>query len=208
MISAATALQFIVVAAVLAAVPGPDNVFVLMQSAIKGVRSGVAVTLGLCTGLIVHTTAVAFGAAAIFAASATAFTALKLIGAAYLLYLAWGAFRAKASDDTVTDGTAETGASLYLRGVVMNITNPKVAIFFLAFFPQFVVPGNGPVPLQIFQLGLLFIATTFVVFGGVALAAGRLSGWLRRSPRAVPLMTKVAGIVFVGLAAKLATAQR
>lgn len=208
MISAATALQFVVVAAVLAAVPGPDNVFVLMQSALKGVRSGVAVTLGLCTGLIVHTTAVAFGAAAIFAASATAFTALKLIGAAYLLYLAWGAFRAKASDDTATNGTSETGASLYLRGVVMNITNPKVAIFFLAFFPQFVTPGNGPVPLQIFQLGLLFIATTCVVFGGVALAAGRLSGWLRRSQRAVPLMNKVAGVVFVGLAAKLATAQR
>lgn len=208
MIPPETALQFVAVAAVLALVPGPDNLFVLMQSAIRGARSGLAVTLGLCTGLIVHTTAVAFGVAALFAASALAFIALKIVGAAYLLYLAYGAFRAGATAAPAADPAAGSARALYLRGVAMNITNPKVAIFFLAFLPQFVAADRGPVAWQILQLGALFMATSLLVFGAIAAISGRLSGWLRRSPRAVPAMNKIAGLVFVGLAAKLATAQR
>lgn len=208
MISFDTALQFLVVAALLGVVPGPDNLFVLMQSAIRGPRSGIAVTLGLCTGLMVHTTAVAFGVAALFAASSVAFTALKVIGAAYLLYLAYGAFKAGSSKQQDQSTTANSWRALYLRGVVMNITNPKVAIFFLAFLPQFVATDRGPVYAQIFQLGSLFILSSLVVFCGIAAIAGKLSAWLRRSPRAIPVMNKVAGLVFVGLAAKLATAQR
>ncbi|WP_024891940.1 LysE family translocator [Luteimonas huabeiensis] len=208
MIPPETALQFVAVAAVLALVPGPDNLFVLMQSAIRGARSGLAVTLGLCTGLIVHTTAVAFGVAALFAASALAFTALKIVGAAYLLYLAYGAFRAGATAAPAADPAAGSARALYLRGVAMNITNPKVAIFFLAFLPQFVAADRGPVAWQMLQLGALFMATSLLVFGAIAAVSGRLSGWLRRSPRAVPAMNKIAGLVFVGLAAKLATAQR
>jgi len=208
MIPLDTAAQFLVVAVVLGLVPGPDNLFVLMQSAISGARSGLAVTLGLCTGLVVHTTAVAFGVAALFAASAMAFTVLKIVGAAYLLYLAFGAFRAGGSADGQATSMSGSFRALYLRGVVMNITNPKVAIFFLAFLPQFVTPAAGPVAPQIFQLGGLFMLASLAVFSGVALLAGRLSGWLRRSPRAIPLMNKLAGVVFVGLAAKLVTAQR
>lgn len=211
MISLEVALQFIVTSAVLAAIPGPDNLFVLMQSALYGSRKGVAVTLGLCTGLIVHTLAVAFGVAAIFQASAAAFTALKIVGAAYLLYLAYGAFKASgaSSDSGGAEATPERSTSaLYVRGIVMNVTNPKVAIFFLAFLPQFVQADAGSVPLQVIQLGVLFIATALVVFSGIALASGRLAGWLRRSPRAIGRMNKVAGFVFIGLAAKLAMAQR
>lgn len=202
------ALSFVLTAAVLALVPGPDNLFVLMQSAIRGARSGVLVTLGLCTGLVAHTTAVAFGVAAVFATSAWAFNALKLVGAAYLLYLAYGAFRAGNSGSAATSDEPLRASALYARGVVMNITNPKVAIFFLAFLPQFVVPEAGSVPLQVFQLGGLFIATTLVVFAAIAFAAGRLSRWLRGSARAIPVMNRIAGCVFVGLAARLVTAQR
>lgn len=152
MISFDTTLQFIAVAAVLGLVPGPDNLFVLMQSAMHGIRSGFAVTLGLCTGLIVHTTAVAFGVAALFAASAIAFTVLKLVGAAYLLYLAWGAFRAGATTDSLAQESTNSFRSLYFRGVIMNITNPKVAIFFLAFLPQFVVADAGRYQSKCFSL--------------------------------------------------------
>lgn len=208
MIALETAVQFAVVAIVLGLVPGPDNLFVLMQSAISGARAGVAVTLGLCTGLIVHTTAVAFGVAALFAASAMAFTALKVVGAAYLLYLAIGAFRAGGTATGSVVSAAGSRRALYLRGVMMNITNPKVAIFFLAFLPQFVTPEAGAVAPQIFQFGALFMAASLVVFSMVALLAGCLSGWLRRSPRAMPVLHKVAGTVFLGLAAKLVTAQR
>lgn len=203
-----TALQFTLAAAVLGLVPGPDNLFVLMQSALRGARAGIAVTLGLCTGLIVHTLAVAFGVAALFAASALAFTVLKVIGAAYLLYLAWGAFRAGGASAPAATAVGDAPLRLYLRGVVMNITNPKVAIFFLAFLPQFVSAGAGPVWLQLVELGGLFIATSLVLFCAIAGVAGRISGWLRRSPRAIPLMNRLAGVVFIGLAAKLATAQR
>ena len=205
------AVQFVLVSVVLALAPGPDNVFVLMQSALVGVRKGLAVTLGLCTGLIVHTTAVALGVAALVQASATAFVVLKLIGAAYLLYLAYGAFKAgdgSPSADGKTSAVAKSAFAYYARGVLMNITNPKVAIFFLAFLPQFVRPDAGTVPVQIAQLGLLFMATTLVVFGAIAAAAGSLSGWLQRSPRAVPVMNKLTACVFVALALKLVTTQR
>jgi threonine/homoserine/homoserine lactone efflux protein len=213
MISPDVAIQFTAVSAVLALAPGPDNLYVLMQSAINGSRMGIAVTLGLCTGLVIHTSAVALGVAAIFQASAAAFTALKIIGAAYLLYLAYGAFKAGAGKPLTDEGTAgaateKTALVLYARGVLMNVTNPKVAIFFLAFLPQFVKVDAGAVPLQVAQLGALFMMTALVIFCGIACAAGSLNGWLKRSPRSITLMNKVAGCVFIGLAAKLAMAQR
>lgn len=207
MLSLDVSFQFIAVAALLSLVPGPDNLFVLMQSALQGSKAGLAVTLGLCTGLIFHTTAVAFGVAALVATSAVAFTLIKILGAIYLLYLAYGAFKA-GTPSASTDSPRGTSAQLYRRGVLMNITNPKVAIFFLAFLPQFVAIDAGPVSLQMLQLGVLFMATTFVVFSVVALLAGRLSDWLRSTPRAISVANKVAGVVFVALAAKLLTTSR
>lgn len=212
MISLDLAVQFALIAAVLGFVPGPDNTCVLMQSALGGTRKGIALTLGLCSGLVVHTAAVALGLAAVFQASAPAFTVLKIAGAAYLLWLAWGAFRAAgqaAPGAAGAPGAADTPArALYLRGILMNLSNPKVAVFFLAFLPQFVRAESGPVPWQVAQLGALFIAASLADFCLIAAVAGRLSGWLRRSPRAVLLMNRVAGCIFVALAARLATAQR
>ncbi len=207
-------LSFDVVAAfglatfLLALAPGPDNIFVLTQSAVSGARSGVIVVLGLCTGLVFHSVAVALGLAALIQASATAFTALKFAGAAYLLYLAYQAFRAPAQGIGGGGAPKLRPAALYRRGLIMNITNPKVAIFFLAFFPQFTDPAQGALALQIAQLGLIFVFMTFVVFGSIALAAGGLSGWLTRTPRAQSVINKLAGVVFVGLAAKIALSER
>jgi threonine/homoserine/homoserine lactone efflux protein len=188
--------------------PGPDNIFVLTQSALYGRLAGFAVTAGLCTGLLVHTAAVAFGVAAIFQASALAFTVLKVIGAGYLLFLAWQAFRAGKSD---LPGGEERGiglAQLYRRGIIMNVSNPKVAIFFLAFLPQFADPERAPLANQMLLLGGLFIAATVLVFGAIAWGAGFLGERLRRSPRAQVVMNRVAGAVFVGLALRLASAER
>lgn len=192
----------------LALAPGPDNIFVLTQSAIKGRLVGLVVTLGLCTGLIVHTSAVALGVAAVFQTSATAFNLLKFAGAAYLLYLAWGAFRAGAES---MDGVVDREYNLlrsYLRGILMNVTNPKVSIFFLAFLPQFTHPERGSLPLQMFVLGGLFILSTLVVFGGISLLAGVLGQWLRRSDRIQKWLNRATGTIFAGLALKLATASR
>lgn len=199
---------FVMASIALGFAPGPDNIFVLTQSAMHGRAAGLMVTLGLCSGLIFHTAAVALGVAAIFATSATAFTALKMVGAAYLIYLAYKAFRAGASS-IPADGLPKTPAmKLYLRGVIMNITNPKVAIFFLAFLPQFADPMRGSVTLQIFMFGAIFIVTTILVFGGIAWFAGRLGERLAGSARAQKILNRVAGVVFVGLAARLLVAER
>ena len=202
------ALLFVAASAALALAPGPDNVFVLTQSALHGRRAGLLVTLGLCTGLVAHTAAVALGAAAVLATSALAFTALKLVGAAYLLYLAFGAFRAGAEPLPTGGAPRIDGWRLYRRGVVMNVTNPKVAIFFLAFLPQFTDPARGGVAAQVMLYGALFIGSALAVFSSIAWGAGLIGGWLRRTPRAQIVMNRVAGAVFVALAIRLASATR
>lgn len=198
---------FAIVATLLALAPGPDNIFVLMQSAMTGPRNGIFVVLGLCTGLFVHSAAVALGLAALIKASAVAFTVLKLLGACYLLYLAYQAFRAPVQS-IADDAPRMRPSALYARGVIMNVTNPKVAVFFLALFPQFMDPAVGPIIPQVVQLGLVFVLVTFCVFGAIALIAGHLSVWLSRSPGVQRAINKIAGVVFVGLAAQIAFAER
>jgi threonine/homoserine/homoserine lactone efflux protein len=188
--------------------PGPDNIIVLTQSALRGKGSGLVVTLGLCTGLIVHTTAVALGVAALFQASALAFTTLKLFGAAYLLYLAWQAFRASATTLPAARSGEPGSGRLYRRGILMNVTNPKVSIFFLAFLPQFADPARGALTPQLLLLGGVFIVATILVFGGIALLAGALGEWLNRSEKTQRVMNRLAGSVLVGLALKLAMTER
>jgi threonine/homoserine/homoserine lactone efflux protein len=188
--------------------PGPDNIFVLTQSGLYGRLAGFVVTLGLCSGLIAHTTAVAIGVAAVFQTSELAFNALKFVGAAYLLYLAWGAFRA-GSTELDENGLPEISLKrLYGRGVVMNITNPKVGIFFLAFLPQFTDPAAGGIGWQMMLLGGVFIVATLLVFGAIAWGAGFIGGWLRRSARAQLIMNRMAGTIFLGLALRLAVTER
>jgi threonine/homoserine/homoserine lactone efflux protein len=157
---------------------------------------------------VVHTVAVALGLAAVFAASAIAFTVLKLVGAAYLLYLAWQAFHAPASSSAVDAATEPRMFSMYLRGVMMNLTNPKVVFFFLAFLPQFVRPEQGPVATQILWLGLLFILSTLLSFGLITVFASAISQRLRGSAKAQQILNRAAALVFCGLALRLALAER
>lgn len=203
-----TLLIFFMASVLLALTPGPDNLFVLAQAAQRGKLAGIAVTIGLCTGLLVHTAAVALGVAAIFQASALAFALLKYIGAGYLLYLAWQSLRAGAEGN----GRQQTGSlsfrRLYGRGIIMNVTNPKVSLFFLAFLPQFTDPVHGPLVPQIVLLGLLFILSTILIFGGISLLAGGIGARFRKSPKAQILLNRLAAGVFVALAVKLALARR
>lgn len=208
MISPEVLSLFILSSCALALAPGPDNIFVLTQSAMNGRAAGLLVTLGLCTGLLFHTAAVAVGVAAIFATSAIAFTVLKVVGAAYLVYLAWGAFRASGAANLENRAKPASGRSLYLRGVIMNITNPKVAIFFLAFLPQFADPSQGSVTLQIVMFGATFMAATLCIFGAVAWFSGFVGERLRQSPKLQSAINKLAGVVFLGLAGRLLITER
>jgi len=152
--------------------------------------------------------AVSLGVAAIFQTSQLAFTALKVIGAGYLLYLAYRAFRAKPEALDGGGGKPKPLWRMYTRGIVMNVTNPKVAIFFLAFLPQFTSPARGSIVLQMLMLGAVFIVCAFVSFAAISLLAGSLSRWLRRSSKGQILLNRAAGVVFIGLAAKLAASHR
>lgn len=204
-----TLIAFFGIAVTLALTPGPDNIFVLMQSALWGRKAGMFVVLGLCTGLLGHTTAVAIGLAAVFATSPVAFTILKLVGAAYLVYLAWQILRAPVKADAAQPRLeASSPGALYRRGIIMNLSNPKVLLFFFAFLPQFTQPALGRVGLQTVLLGAVFMLATLLVFGAIAFFSGAFGRLLQRSVTTRRWLNRLAGFVFLGLALRLATASR
>lgn len=212
-----TLLQFFGLAVLLALSPGPDNLFVLMQSIQHGWRTGLLVVLGLCLGVCGHTLAVAMGLAALLAASPQLLTLLKLLGAAYLLWLAWGAWHAPVAapaPDAAPQARQATprpdlrqALRCMGRGLVMNLSNPKVLLFFLAFLPQFAQPAHGPVAAQIVALGAVFALSTLLVFGSIAFFSGSFGQALQRSARMQRVLNRSASIVFAALALRLLIAQ-
>ncbi|MDR1777914.1 MAG: LysE family translocator [Desulfovibrio sp.] len=208
MLSPETMAAFFATALLLGVAPGPDNIFVLTQSTLYGARAGIAVTIGLVSGLCVHTTAVALGVAALLQSLPAAFTALKILGAAYLLHLARLCFLAGTTKaDLLRKGDFPGYAALYRRGVVMNVTNPKVTLFFLAFLPRFCDAGRGNVFWQTIMLGGLFICATILVFFSVAGLGGRLAAWFARSQRGQALAHRLTGLIFIALALSLLFAE-
>ncbi|MDB4026281.1 LysE family translocator [Candidatus Thioglobus sp.] len=200
-LSIETIITFITASVVLSLVPGPDNLFVMSNSALRGWKIGLYTTLGLCTGLIGHTILVAIGVSVVFQTSAIAFNGLKIIGAFYLVYLAWLSIQNK----ELNLGKASQNSSnksYYLTGVVMNLTNPKVAIFFLVFLPQF-VNSNNNVSSQIFLLGILFIFSAFFVFTLIAYLSSFLEGTLKKSKTINKNLNLVAALIYIALAVNL-----
>lgn len=204
MLSFETIITFFSASLLLALIPGPDNIFVLTQSIFQGKKSGLMIVFGLCTGLVFHTMAVSLGVAVIFQTSVIAFTVLKIIGAVYLLYLAWQIFNASSEKIDTKNNKLIDYKKLYFRGIIMNITNPKVSIFFLAFLPQFTNPTLGSVPFQMIFLGALFILATILVFCSIALLSGSLATIFNKSTNSQKILNKLASFVFVSLALKLA----
>lgn len=199
-----TLIAFFTTSVLLAIIPGPDNIFVLTQSIFQGKKSGLIIMLGLCTGLIFHTIAVILGVAVIFQTSIFAFTILKIIGAMYLLYLAWQIFKAgNQKIDTKNNNANIDYKKLYYRGIIMNITNPKVSIFFLAFLPQFTNPNLGSIPLQMLLLGILFLIAALLVFSLIALYSAKLGKIINKSDKSQKILNKLVSLVFVALAIKL-----
>ena len=200
-LSIETIITFITASIVLSLVPGPDNLFVMSNSALKGWRIGLYTTLGLCTGLIGHTILVAIGVSVIFQTSAIAFNGLKIVGAFYLVYLAWLSIQNK---ELNLGGASKNSSnrSYYLTGVVMNLTNPKVAIFFLVFLPQFVNSSNN-VTTQIFLLGLLFIFSALFIFTSIAYLSSFLERVLKKSKTINKNLNLLAALIYIALAVNL-----
>jgi len=192
-------LYFLGVSIVLTMAPGPDVIFLASQGLAGGPRAGLAVALGLSSGLLVHTALAALGVSAVFAASPLAFNAVKWAGAAYLLWLARAAFGEKPAAAGPAALAGGAGA-LYRRGVVMNLLHPKVALFFLALLPQFVDPAKGAVRAQMAVLGLVFIAQVVVVFGSIGYLSGRLGARLLPGAANARRLAVIKGLVFLSLA--------
>ena len=201
--------EFFIAALVIGIAPGPDNLFVLAQSATYGARLGFCIILGLCTGIAVHTCLLVAGVSALIAASPTAFFVIQCLGAAYLLYLAYKSFGVKAgvvqmNGDSRSAPGMTSARSLYVRGIIMNLTNPKVILFVLSLIPPAVRLDRPIHPsLQMAIFGGEFILATMIVFGSIALLAGTVKKFLLTSPKANRNLNWFSGCVFVLLAVAL-----
>ncbi|AXK38812.1 LysE family translocator [Crenobacter cavernae] len=197
------ALAFLAAAILITLSPGPDNLMVLGMGASRGRAAGVAFGLGCATGCLTHTLLAALGVSALIAASPVAFTALKVAGGAYLIYLGVMALRSRGAAQSGALLPEASLARLFARGLVANAINPKVALFFLAFLPQFVSAGAGAPGWQIAQLGVLFTLQAALLFSLLGLAAGRVGAWLARTPAAARWLDRVAGTIFAALGLRL-----
>jgi threonine/homoserine/homoserine lactone efflux protein len=192
---------FMGAALALLVVPGPAVLFIVTQSIGHGRRAGIASTAGIFTGTLIHVLAATIGLSALLASSIVAFDVVKYAGAAYLIFIGVRRLigRERGGDTRALDG--RTLRRLYRQGIVVNVLNPKTALFFLAFLPQFVDPARGAAWHQILLLGLIFACLGFLSDGTWALVAGTLGERLRRSTRFPKIQRYVSGVVFVGLGA-------
>lgn len=229
---------FLVSSILLTLAPGPDNLYLLAKSIADGAKAGITLAGGLASGIVFHTCLVILGVAALVKSSPIAFTALKYVGAAYLFYLAYGAFTAKVADtktasntnnetevaasninneteaaasnsqttnvsngqSSIKSSSGETsGFAIYRKGLIMNILNPKVLLFFLAFLPQFVAPDSESPGLAIAMLGAIFNLQAFIIFSIIALCAGKLRGFLNQGPKSQRILNRVQGVVLLGI---------
>ncbi len=190
---------------VLTVAPGPDNILVVSLGLARGRRPAVLAAWGMVSGVLVHTLAVAAGISAVIAASELAFTVIQYAGAAYLIYLAWRIVRERGGGPAAAADHAPVGLwALYRRGFLMNVLNPKVAIFFLAFLPGFAKPDLAmPVWLQMVVLGLVFMAQALVIFTTFALFAGMLGEMIARKPWLQRMFDWLTAGVFVAVAVGL-----
>lgn len=194
---------FLVASFLITIAPGPDIIFLITQSLANGRKAGIATALGLASGNLAHTLAAALGISVVFQTSPVAFELLKIAGVCYLLYLA---YRAVASNSDVLSKVTQNNnraTSLYMRGVLMNVLNPKVALFFLAFLPQFVDANIAPVWQQMVFYGIAFTVLVVIVFGSIGLFAGSIKDRFFTGQKKLRLFRWLTAAVFIALALRL-----
>ena len=200
-------LLFMAAGLALNVTPGPDMLYVAARSTSEGRAAGIVSSLGIATGTLFHITAVALGLAALLAAVPIAYTVVRIGGAIYLMYLGVRAF-AKHSPIATREVARASLTTIFRQGAVTNILNPKVALFFLAFLPQFVDPTRGSAAGQIVVLGLIFDTSGTIVNTIVALGASSAAERVRANSRSVDILHKITGVIFIGLGLRIALASR
>lgn len=205
MISGNELLIFLGAAILLNVSPGPDVIYVVSRTVAQGRRAGFLSSLGVCSGALVHVAAAAFGLSVVLASSAAAFAVIKYLGAAYLVYLGVRVLMSRGGIEINPRGIRPaSGWRVFRDGVVVDVLNPKPAVFFMAFLPQFVVPGSGSETLQFIALGLIVIAIALIWEGFLVLLANRLTRRLRESQALVRWLNRTLGTVLIGLGLRLA----
>ena len=196
-----TLLSFALATTALAISPGPDNMYVLTQSIVNGKKYGLATVYGLISGCIVHTTLLAFGVSIIIKESESLFFALKLFGAIYLIYLAYKVYKSDASIAFSEDNIAKKSTKkLFKQGFIMNVLNPKVSIFFLAFFPGFLFSDSLSTVIQFYVLGFIFMFVSLLIFSTIAILAGKISTYIKSHKNIGLYLKWTQIIVFVAIA--------
>ena len=199
---------FVAAALVLLVIPGPGVLYIVARSLGQGQRAGLVSVLGLSAGALVHVGAATVGLSAILLTSATTFEIVKALGAAYLIYLGVRTLLAPRATARAEVAPARSLSRLFMEGVVVSVLNPKIAVFFLAFLPQFVEPARGPVPQQVLLLGLIYVSLALVTDSGYALLASRLRRWLGGRVTDGPLPQYASGVLYVGLGVSTALTGR
>lgn len=196
-----TLISFALATSALAISPGPDNIFVLVQSITNGKAYGLATVAGLITGCIIHTTLLAFGVSIIIRENETLFFVIKLLGAFYLLFLAYKVLKSDGQLHLESDVRSKKSLKgLFVQGFFMNVLNPKVTIFFLAFFPGFLFSDTMATEVQFYILGGIFMAVSFVIFAAIALLAGQIKTYTLQHKNAGLVLKWIQVLVFVGIA--------
>ena len=204
-----TLAVFSLAALAILAVPGPAVIYIVTRSIHQGRSAGLASVLGIHVGTLVHLTAATVGLSAILVSSATAFTIVKALGALYLIVIGiWTLLGRADPADTDPQRPPRRRRRDFAEGVVVNVLNPKTALFFLAFLPQFVDPARGHAAAQTALLGTLFAAQTVLIFGAIGWYAGAVGGWLRGRPAVGRWLDRATGVLFIGLGVRLALAER
>lgn len=203
-------LIFLGAALALNIAPGPDLLFIFTKTISGGKKVGIAASLGVCTGAMFHVVIASVGLSAILVTSAIAFTAVKVVGVVYLLYLAYQAFRSSGTNFNVDEKdvmspNVHSAWKAFKQGVLIDILNPKVAIFFMAFLPQFLREGHGSTSLQLLLLGFIVILVAVIVETLFVLFASKISRQFRENKQYSLWLDRVVGAVFIGLGIKLAT---
>ncbi|MDV7187463.1 LysE family translocator [Lutibacter sp. TH_r2] len=193
-------ISFISASVVLTLMPGPDIIYVLLQSISNGKKYGIVTALGLVSGILVHTSLVAFGISVFITQTPNLFFLLKIFGAIYMVYLAYLSYNS--SEEISVENTVEKKNvwKLYIQGFIMNVVNPKVSIFFLAFFPSFLYSTNQSITTQFYVLGFLFIIQAFIIFSIVSLLAGNFSNYIKLHPKFNSNLKWIKIMVFLGIA--------
>jgi threonine/homoserine/homoserine lactone efflux protein len=194
-----TLLAFLVVAAVFVAIPGPSNLYVLARGLQSGSQAAIAGAAGCATGALVYVVATAAGLSALLASSATVFAAIHYAGAAYLCWLGIAALRSRTSDEPQAVSGSRSPWRSYRQGALVELGNPKVALFFLALFPQFIHPDAGPAALQALVFGTIFVSVGFASDSLYAIGSGRLRARLTSRPRLRRRQQRATGAVYLGL---------